>query len=114
MKTIAELIKQEGLFYHIFTDKESVSNQFAENLADNVNILFAWYEYEDYSGYAEVIFEQDGVLYEVSGSHCSCYGLEGQWEPQTVELKEIQHRLTHGSFGRGEFREDLKAFFGIE
>lgn len=22
-----------------------------------------------------------GQLYEVSGSHCSCYGFEGQWEP---------------------------------
>lgn len=115
MKTIKQLIAKKGIFFGDFSNKESVATAFCEELADNVNILFAWYEYVDYSGSAEVIFEQDGVLYEVSGSHCSCYGLEGQWEPQTLELKEIQHRLTKGTFGEyGGFKEVLIKFLGVK
>ena len=26
--------------------------------------------------------DNDENLFEVSGGHCSCYGFEGQWEPQ--------------------------------
>jgi hypothetical protein len=111
MKKIEKLVAKKGFFFGIFTNKESVANEFREDLADNVNILFAWYEYENYSGSAEVIFEQDGVLYEVSGNHCSCYGLEGQWSPQTLELKELEHRLNKGNFGEYEgFKEELKEF----
>ncbi len=28
---------------------------------------------------------KNGKFYEVHGSHCSCYGFEGQWEPELVE-----------------------------
>lgn len=115
MKTIQQLIAKQGLFFGAFNNKESVAREFNEELADNVNILFAWYDHYGYEGYAEVIFEQDGVLYEVSGSHCSCFGLEGQWEPQTLELKEIQHRVTNGTFGEyGGFKEPLKKFLGLK
>lgn len=48
-----------------------------------LDMLLASYTYEDYSGSAFVLFKKDGKLWEVNGSHgCSCYGLEGQWEPE--------------------------------
>lgn len=57
------------------------------------NILFAWYEYLDYSGNATVILiDNNGQLCEVEGSHCSCYGLEGQWKPQPVDWHQIAMR----------------------
>lgn len=82
------------------------------------NILFASYNQANYSGDAWVLFEEDGELYEVNGSHCSCYGLEGQWEPEIVTLEELEYRLTNGSFGeddwaKNNFRKELLEFLGI-
>ncbi len=62
-------------------------------------VLVASYTYDDYSGSAYVLFERDGKLYEVHGSHCSCYGLEGQWEPEETFEDAIRHRLTAGTWG---------------
>ena len=45
-------------------------------------ILLAAYYDEDYEGDAYVLFERGGKLWEVHGSHCSCNGLEGQWDPE--------------------------------
>lgn len=80
----------------------------------DINILFASYTYEDYSGDAWVLFEKDGKLFEVNGSHCSCYGLEGQWEPEEANLLELQKRFTKGSnyYSRG-FSDEIKEFLGI-
>lgn len=37
-----------------------------------------------------------GVLYEVSGSHCSCYGFEGQFEPQvTTKAYLLSDKFDH-------------------
>lgn len=47
-------------------------------------VLFASYGTPSYSGDAVVLFERDGKIFEVRGSHCSCNGLEGQWEPGEV------------------------------
>lgn len=74
---------------------------------EGVEILLASYTYEDYSGNAFVLFKRDEEYFEVNGSHCSCYGLEDQWEPEKVSVKEMYHRLTKGTFGRGEFAEEL-------
>lgn len=63
-------------------------------ILNSINILVASYTYEHYNGSAFVLFEQDGVLYEVNGSHCSCYGLEDQWEPEEVNLDELEQRFS--------------------
>lgn len=60
----------------------------------SINIIVATYTYENYNGEAFVLFEEDGVLYEVNGGHCSCYGLEGQWQPEEVNLDELEQRFT--------------------
>lgn len=65
---------------------------------EGVNIILADYSYEDYSGNSFVLFEKAGKLYEVNGSHCSCYGLEDQWEPEEVVVKELLNRVQHGYF----------------
>lgn len=85
----------------------------------NINILFASYGQANYSGDAQVLFEQNGKLYEVNGGHCSCYGLEGQWNPEEVDLKELEHRLINGTFGEDDysdnnFKEELCNFLGVE
>lgn len=53
---------------------------YPEGMATDEEILFAVYTYEDYSGSAHVLYRRNGKLYEVHGGHCSCNGLEGQWD----------------------------------
>lgn len=75
---------------------------------DGINILLASYSYQDYSGDAFVLFERDGKLFEVNGGHCSCYGLEGQWEPEEASIEALRHRLDAGSLGN-ECRNNIFA-----
>lgn len=88
--------------------------QHAVQNKEDVEILLASYTYENYSGYAFVLYRDktDGKLYEVNGSHCSCYGLEGQWSPEDTTVEVLRHRLERGNLGRdydgrNEFAEEL-------
>ena len=99
-------------------EKKALMDKAIEKYKD-INILFASYGCDNYSGDAWVLFEQDGNLYEVNGSHCSCYGLEGQWEPEPVNLKELEHRLLNGTFGEDKwsgnnFKKELCEFLSVE
>lgn len=87
---------------------------------DGINILFASYGTDNYSGDAWVMFEQEGKLYEVSASHCSCFGCEEQWSPSEIILEELANRLKpdneyfgKDSYSDNEFAEELKQFLGI-
>jgi hypothetical protein len=66
--------------------------QIEESVLDGLNILLATYTYEDCNGDAFVLFEKDGVLFEVNGCHCSCYDLEGQWEPEETTSEALLAR----------------------
>lgn len=85
-------------FYNGFNDKEDVGQQFDIKLEDNIQLLYAHYEQGSYEGEATVIYSQNDKLYEVHGSHCSCYGLEGQWSPESCTYEDIVARLENGSF----------------
>lgn len=75
-----------------------------------IDVLFASYTYESYEGDAFVLFRKDGKLFEVNGGHCSCYGLEGQWEPEETTIEAIEHRLKNDYFGKSWDRNT----FGLE
>lgn len=66
-----------------------------QNLPDNILVLFDHYTYEDYSGYGHVICydTERESFFEAFGSHCSCYGLEGQWEPEYCTLEELVYSV---------------------
>lgn len=59
-------------------------------------VFVACYEYEDYSGSAWVLYAKGKTLYEVHGSHCSCFGLEEQWTPEDTTIEALAHRVKHG------------------
>ncbi len=82
------------MYLGIFGCKEDVEREFQldNKELEGAKVLYASYEYEDYSGSAFVLFERNGKLYEVNGSHCSCYGLEGQWEPEETFVEAIDRR----------------------
>lgn len=69
-------------------------------------ILLASYGTPAYEGYAFVLFKRDGKLFEVNGSHCSCYGLEGQWEPEETTVEALRHRMKYGRLGSGGYDEN--------
>jgi hypothetical protein len=70
-------------------DTKKYNHDAIDGMATDKEVLLAVYEYEDYSGDAWVLFKRDGKLYEVSGGHCSCNGLEGQWEPSETTWKTL-------------------------
>lgn len=94
-------------FYGYWSEPADVLRSFEEKDLPNVEILYGCYESGGYDGYATVIYRDrdDGKLYLVEGSHCSCYGLEGQWSPSetTVEALRMMPRDE-------ERREDFAAF----
>ncbi len=79
--------------------KEDIESYFqiGEKELENANILFAFYDRENHEGRAYVLFEKNGELYEVYGSHCSCRGLEGQWEPEKSSVEAVRHFLSVGA-----------------
>lgn len=116
MITIEELKSKAPLFLNDWSgvNRKEVLRDFNEEDKENVNILLASYTYQDYSGSAYVLFEEKGELYEVHGGNCSCYGLENQWEKETVVLKELVNRVTNGTFGYSEFRNELRTLLNID
>lgn len=63
--------------------KDEICKEFEIDSSElkGVKILWAEYEQGGYEGDVFVLFRRAGRLYSVEGSHCSCYGLEGQWSP---------------------------------
>ena len=76
---------------------------------DDIEILLASYTYECYEGDAFVLFRKDGKLYEVNGGHCSCYGLEGQWDPEETTKEALIHRINEGYLGKTWRKENTFA-----
>jgi hypothetical protein len=113
MKTLQEIIKQKPIYLNDWSDKEDVAGDFKNDDIKNLNILFADRQYQDYDGEALVLFEKDGKLFEVYGCHCSCYGLEGQFEPEEVCLEALEHSLKKGNYSRTIFSSELKEFLGL-
>ena len=106
-------------YYGDFTCKKDLLDHFGQGYGnadqnlkselEQCKILLAWYGYECYDGQAFVLFERDGKLYEVNGGHCSCFGLEGQWEPERTSVKELRYRMKQGSLGEGSYSDETFA-----
>lgn len=92
------------MFLHDFENWQSVRENFKGTCPyDDPGVLLASYGYANYSGDAFVLYQRDGKLYEVNGSHCSCYGLENQWEPEETTYEELLHRYKKGTLGKDEY-----------
>lgn len=103
--------------YKEFHDHSWGSSDDEFPLPKHLKILYADYTYEDYSGDAYVLgydFDKQ-QWFEVHGSHCSCYGLEDQWDEEYYDSKEqlitvIKKRFsTKSKWGRFAYSsEELK------
>lgn len=112
MKNYNEIVSSNPIFLQDFSDADDVFSSF--NYAPTTErILIAEYEPGDYSGSAAVFFEKDGEFYELYGSHCSCYGLENQWEPEKINL-EAYEKLLGKSWGTTSgYIDAVKTILGI-
>lgn len=70
--------------------------QISEDVVQGYDVLYAWYEYENYSGSAFVLLQKDGKFYEVNGGHCSCYGLENQFDLEETSVEALLKRQHYG------------------
>jgi len=100
------------MYFGQFSDKFGVASAFElgeeERVAiESAEVLFANYGSWPYDGNAFVVFTLDGKLYEVNGSHCSCYGLERQWKPEETTWKALAMRKLDKDY----FNQDAREFF---
>ena len=103
----------EPKYLNDWGDKQDILSNFeiTEEELDGANVLLASYECYFYEGDAFVLLEKDGVLYEVNGSHCSCYGLEKQWNLEPTNVDSLRHRLEKGrlgAWGSHKFADELR------
>lgn len=87
-----------------FNDRYDLSREFDVSLEelDDYDVLIAIYDLsEAYSGDAYVLLYNDGQFYEAHGSHCSCSGLEGQWELEEVPVESLRKRIVDNTYCYG-------------
>ena len=79
---------------------QRVQEEFGANEPEPFKVIYANYEYECYSGDADVFWENsDGTYGYVSGGHCSCYGLEDQWEPEIYTAEQLRGQIERANYG---------------
>lgn len=94
------------MFYGDFTCVEDVYNEFQVDPKDQLGnvIIFASYDFEGYEGYANVILIKDGKFHHVEGSHCSCFGLEGQWQPEEMPAEALIKMFSGNFYQNNEYK----------
>ena len=72
-----------------FKDWVEVQEEFKIDTPEPEEVLLAVYDLHCYEGYAVVFYREGDKYFEVQGSHCSCYGLEGQWDVEECGDKKM-------------------------
>jgi hypothetical protein len=63
----------------------------ALTVPEPANLIIADYDLDGYEGEARVLWKNpEGTFGFVHGHHCSCYGLENQWEPEELTKEMIE------------------------
>ena len=73
----------------------------------NEELIYSNYRMDGYEGSALILYERDEVLWEVHGDHCSCYGLEGQWDPEETSYEILYIQLIRKDSSYYSFRDEL-------
>jgi hypothetical protein len=48
------------------------------------------------------LFERSGVLWEVTGTECSVWNFNGQFEPEPTNPVALRHRVVNGDLGKSD------------
>lgn len=81
-----------------FADRAALAEEFKVDIEKTKGVLVALYGSENYEGSAFVLLTRGGKLYEVNGSHCSCNGLEDQWDEEPTTIAALRMRDYDDSF----------------
>lgn len=83
-----------SVYFNDFDDRADVIKNFEIKDSDleNANVLFASYGGGSYEGDAIVILTREDDVFEVHGSHCSCHGLEDQWDEEKTSWESLFER----------------------
>ena len=65
-----------------FDDWRDIQRQFEMDDPEPDEVLWASYNIDGYEGFSNVIYRNGDKFYYNYAAHCSCYGLEGQWDPE--------------------------------
>lgn len=98
------------VYFDDFTSWNSVAERFAgycwsedksaaKKIAKPEEVIFASYEIDGYEGSAAVLFRNGDKYYTVEGSHCSCFGLEDQWNPEEYDLPVLIDNIEKRGWG---------------
>ena len=90
--------KMMNVFLEGFDNLEAVHSGYSIDPAvtKGYDVVVAVYNHEGYEGDAYVLWHRDGQYYESFGSHCSCYGLEEQFDFQDTAEVALKHRFLKG------------------
>jgi hypothetical protein len=89
-------LNEDDIKGHIATDYE-----YDRNELDKYKFIIAYESVGSWGCDSSSFFlfkeKKSGTLFEVHGSHCSCYGFEGQFEPEETSLVALKDRAEKGS-----------------
>lgn len=99
------------MYYGAFENWNDVLGQFEVEASEVPNAvpLFASYDNGGYEGAATVVYIDDGKFWLVTGSHCSCYGLEGMWEPEDMPYEALVHLAQEGDYSFSAYQKEFIA-----
>lgn len=106
------------MFHDSFENIDDIKRAYeiTDDDLEGVEILYASYQTGVYDGSSLVLFKKDGKLFIVEGTHCSCHGLENQWDPVKTDEKtlkrEIDAKSRHLYKEFQSFIEFCKGYFG--
>ena len=83
-----------------FESWADVQRDFQMDVPEPDDVIYAEYDTPCYEGYANVIYRNGDRYYWAYGSHCSCYGLEGQWDPEEYDGRSLIEALRRGNHWR--------------
>lgn len=99
------------VFLGSFPDLESLMDAFdiEDKDLEGYEILLAYALEESCSGSCYVLLlRHDGELFEIEGSHCSCYGFEDRWDPHITTIGALERRVENDHRHDSEEREALR------
>lgn len=70
-------------------DWTRVQTSFQMDEAEPEEVIFARYDRDMTDGRAQILYRNGSRYFYVSGSHCSCHGLEDQWSPEEYTLDTL-------------------------
>ena len=113
-KTEAQV--KEHIAYRYADDYDEASAKVVKDKLENLDVLVAYESVGSWGCDSTSFFvfrdKETGILYEMHGSHCSCYGFEGQFRLEETTVEALKSRVENAR-SRNQDEDDEHAIFSI-